>query len=110
METFYKKYVNYIVGILLVICCAKSCKSCSLERELMWNENTYRYEIELLENQVDSLEYMIDVRDDSINKLYYILNIKTSEMKRLDDINNHLKNTNKGLIETTKNLSNKQGE
>ena len=59
METFYKKYVNYIVGILLVMYCMKSCKSCSLERELVWNENTYRYEIELLENKVDSLEKQI---------------------------------------------------
>lgn len=103
----YRKYINWVVIILLFLFCLKSCKSCSLERKLEWNNKVYLQEIESRDIKIDSLNEFIKKQNDSITLLNYSIYNKNEETKRLNDINNHLKNTNKGLIETTKNLSNK---
>lgn len=108
MKEFYRKYVDWIVVVLFMLVCGKSCQSCNADRRLTWSEYQFECEIELVENQLDSIKNDNERLSDSINILYNKLKWVEIENERLNDLNLHLKQSNKSLIKTTINLSNKE--
>lgn len=104
MINWYKKYVNYIVGILLGMLCAKSCNMNRTER---W----YKSEISKNEYIIDSLTQNIRILNDSV----YIYNINTEslvnrigelqdQIQDLKTTNKHFQRTQNTLIATNKSL------
>ncbi len=105
LKLYYKKYVNYIVIILLVAFGLKSCQSCSRARQLEF----YKSQTVLAE---DSLKNDINTGQSYADSLLYELKLVQQENKQLKqenklvkDINEQYKKANNELLKTNRNLS-----
>lgn len=110
MKELYRKYVNWIVIILFILLCGKSCQGCNSNRRLEWNEIQYHKQIELYESHIDSLNLLVKDQCDSITTLHNKLIEVKSNLIEVNELNHYMRNINNKLIETTKNLSNKKEE
>ena len=107
MKELYKKYINWIVIILLVLLCGKSCQSCSAERRLDWDAIKYENIIDSINSENHNLNKRIIGLEDSIKMYKYKLDIMNDREKELIESNNHLRTSNKNLLQTAINLSDK---
>ena len=103
MISLYKKYVNYIVGILFALLCGKSCQKCTAERQLDWQSHEYENLLDSIYNINDSLKYDVKRLNDSIIYFKYELNKVKSEAEKLQDLNMYFRRTNSRLIEKNMN-------
>lgn len=103
-KDFYKKHVDKIVILLVLLLIMKSCGKSGIERRMDFTTN--RYEL-----SIDSLNSVIEVRDsiiDSLNNVNSLL-IKdiehlTQTNKSLSTSNDYYKAANKVLINSNKDL------
>lgn len=107
IKELYKKYINWIVIILLVLCSFKTCQSCSRSRQLEYKQSianeTIGYYIDTLSIYKDSLNlYKDSIRIKTI-EIYYL----NDKIKTLKGSNVYLRNTNKDLIKFNERISNK---
>ena len=103
LKEFYKKYVHVIVGVLFVLWCGKSCKCCSLDRNLQWNQHRYELIIDSLNNNNRLLNNDIDsLNNEIILYKYKVIQLEKNE-ESLKENNKYLRTSNKELIKTTLN-------
>lgn len=105
MKEIYKKYVNWIVAILFILFCGKSCQSCNDKRRSDWNIHNYELIIDSIENDKTTLELNNRELKDSIKFYMFKLEEKNNEIIELKSNMKYIKNINNNLIETTNNLS-----
>ena len=106
--SFIKKYSQYIILILLVLLFFKNCQSCSKQRQLDYN--TYNYELILDSMQFLNDQYMLKNKDlrDSIGLYKLEIDMLNDKVKILQGSNKHYQQTNRILINTNKELLNKE--
>ena len=103
MEGLYKKYVNYIVGILFALWCGSSCKRCSLERQLDWKDYNCEIVLDSLKDENGILNKKIDsLNNEIILYKYKVIHLEEAE-KSLKENNKYLRSSNKELIKNTLN-------
>lgn len=112
-KNFYKKHVDKIVILLVLLLIMKSCGKNGVERRMDFTTN--RYEL-----SIDSLNSVIEVRDSIIDSLTNVNSLLIKDIEHLTQTNKSLStsndyykvankvliNSNKDLIET--NSKNKQ--
>ena len=105
LKELYKKWVNWIVVILLCLYGMKSCQSCSRERRLEFNEIKYEIVIDSLTSTIYDYKEVIRAYSDTIN----IKNVEIEALQRSNDmlkgINRHFQSTNRTLINTNRDLT-----
>ena len=98
MKEFYKKYVNYIVGLLFALWCGSSCKRCSLERQLDWKDYNCEIVLDSLKNTNDILNRRIDSLNNEITVYKYkVIHLEELEQS-LKENNKYLRTSNNQLI------------
>lgn len=114
MRSWYIRYKDYVVMVLIGLCFFKSCQSCSRERYNAYNELKYNNIIDSLNNQlintrskVDSLEGDIRMYKGEMQMMSDIISQYKDANKVLRDDNIHYRNTNKVLVNTNKQIVNK---
>lgn len=101
MKELYKKYINWIVCILFTLWCGSSCKRCSLERRIDWNESKYEISLDSLKSTNVSLNEKIDsLNNELILYKYKVVHLENAE-KSLKESNKYLRSSNKELIKNT---------
>ena len=100
MREFYNKYVNWIVIILFIMVCAKSCRSCALESRSTW-DNVKRTEY------VDSLTYRYDSIYNNLYNMYKSANDSFVHYKQLYQSENKLNYKLKSDIEYFRKINSK---
>ena len=115
MKKLYNKYVNYIVGGLLLFCLFKSCQSCSRNREKEFNDLIYTELLDSLKGElnnsnkiIDSLNNEIKIHTNEIQLLNEIIYQYKKDNQSLRDDNKHFRNTNSILINTNNQIINKE--
>jgi hypothetical protein len=106
--SFIKKYSQYIIIILLALFLLKNCQSCNKQRQLDYT--IYNYEIVLDSMQFLNDKYMLENRDlrDSIGLYKLEVKMLNDKVDILKGSNKHYQQTNRILVNTNKNLSNKE--
>lgn len=106
MKDFIDKYSHWIIGLLFILFCMKSCQSCSVERGRKWDEVVHTQQIDSMHHIQDSLNTVISIQRDSIINCIYTIHqlehqVNRSEeiLKRTENINNYLKRSNQRLID-----------
>jgi uncharacterized protein YllA (UPF0747 family) len=114
MKSWYNRYKDYIVIVLIGLCMFKTCQSCSRERYNTYNELKYTNIIDSLNNQLvntqskaDSLEGDIRMYEGEIQMMKDMISQYKDANKMLRDDNIHYRNANKVLVNTNKQIINK---
>lgn len=104
-KEFYKKYINYIVIVLIGMVMIKGCQCCNKDRQMVYKSSQYEIIIDSLNNNIDSLSKEIDALKDT--NVLYINEIKnlTKNNKSLNEANRYYRNTNNTLVNTNKKLT-----
>lgn len=105
---FIKKYYQYIIIILLSLFLLKNCQSCNKQRQLDYT--IYNYEVVLDSMQSLNDQYILENRNlmDSIGMYRLEISMLKDKVEILQGSNKHYQQTNKILINTNRNLSNKE--
>lgn len=101
MKEFYKKYVHVIVGVLFALWCGKSCKCCSLERQLDWKDYNYELALDSLKDKNSMLMEDVDSLNHEIILYKYKVVMMEEAEKSLKENNKYLRTSNKELIKNT---------
>ena len=106
IREFYNRYINWIVVVLVCLVMIKGCKSCTIEREMIYNNikteqiiDSLSSTIISLNNEIDSLNNVIDLNNKDIEYLKVSNNTLGQANKYYRDANNTLVNTNRKLTE-----------
>ena len=105
---FIKRYSQHIIIILLALFLLKNCQSCSKQRQLDYT--IYNYEMVLDSMQFLNDKYMLENKDlrDSIGLYKLEVKMLNDKVDILKGSNKHYQQTNRILVNTNKNLSNKE--
>lgn len=114
IREFYKKYINWIVIILICFVMIKGCQGCNKERQIEFNKATYEHIIDSLidENNslnkcIDSLNKCIDLKNKDIEHLNITNSTYSVAYEKLSESNKILQRTNNTLVNTNKHLTEK---
>lgn len=114
MRSWYIRYKDYIVVVLIGLCMFKTCQSCSRERYNEYNNLKHNEIVDSLNSKliksyskIDSLEGDIRMYTGEIQILNDMISQYKDANKMLRDDNAHYRNTNKVLVNTNKQIINK---
>ena len=96
-----KKYSYWIIGVLFVLFCMKSCQSCSVERGRKWDKIVHTHQIDSMVQIQDSLNHVISTQHDSIIDYKYQIQKLNGLLERVEITNNYLRKSNQRLIDAT---------
>ena len=106
LKTYYNKYVNWIVIILLILFGLKSCQSCQRGRQIKFYKQSSELVVDSLKDDIryvdkysDSLKNEIRVYKSEIKARENEIKTLKEENTLLRESNNHYKQVNKKLID-----------
>ena len=112
--SWYRKYIDWIVVILVCLLALKSCQSCSRNHALNFVEYNHNQSEMVLKDSIVSQNDIITSQLRSIDSLHIELRnsqlqvqILRDEITELRDMNKHFQTTNHTLVSTNKELINK---
>ena len=108
MKEFIHRYYNTIICFLLCIFLLKSCQSCNRQKTIEYNQYNYELELDSISNLNDYYKSEIMALQDSISKYKIHVEQLNDKIDILKSSNNHFQRTNRILINTNSNLSNKE--
>ena len=97
----FKKYSHWIISILFVLFCMKSCQSCSVERGRKWDAIVHTNQIDSIIQIQDSLKSVISAQHDSIVNYTYQIQKLNGLLERVETTNSYLRKSNQRLIDAT---------
>ena len=108
MNDFIKKYYKIIICVLLGILLLKNCQTCSKQRTIEYNQYNYEMCLDSLSNINDYYKLEISNLKDSISKYKIQVESLNEKVEMLKNSNKYYQQTNRILVNTNSNLSNKE--
>lgn len=108
MKNFIDKYYNIIICILIGLFLLKNCQSCSKQRTIEYNQYNYELKLDSLKEINNYYQLQNNILKDSIGKYKIYVEQLNDKIEILKSSNKHYQSTNKILINTNSNLSNKE--
>ena len=102
--SFYSKYKDVVVIVLLMLFLFKGCQSCQRSNQIEWNKSNYELVKDSLIVELDRKDSIINSMNDSIKIYNLILQGEKDKNRILKEINKNPQENTRALIRTNKHL------
>lgn len=108
VKDFINKYSNIILIVLVCLFLLKNCQSCNKQRVIEFNKYNYELVVDSLNNINNQYKIQNQLLKDSIGMYRIEIEQLNDKIDILKGSNKHYQHTNRILVNTNKNLSNKE--